>query len=377
MIENKKYFIAPINSSKAFQFVSYWHYSGKGTKKAKLNLGVFRKEDGLLIGVLQWGTSANENINLSKYVKEEINRDEYLELNRFCMADSEGRNSESQAISLGIKWIKQNRPDIRLLISYAGRVEGNYGYIYQATNWEYLGHFVSFGFWLLDGKEHHQIGMWNIYKKQCDQLKPFKEAICELYNSVVQIWSKQFIYIQRLDNKLTPATELLPYPKPDTELQIITRKEVYKDEPFEVVEKVLEEPKFYYDPDELLFTRRTLYRQGALKRQVVAIYDQYGEFEDVASSITDAARKLNITTTSITKALKSGKLSCSYFFRYMDESDTYPDRIEIPWLAEIDGIRFLKQIEIANYCGVSKQAVSQAYKRQSKMINGFEVIWNI
>ena len=83
MIENKKYFIAPINSSKAFQFVSYWHYSGKGTKKAKLNLGVFRKEDGLLIGVLQWGTSANENINLSKYVKEEINRDEYLELNKF------------------------------------------------------------------------------------------------------------------------------------------------------------------------------------------------------------------------------------------------------------------------------------------------------
>ena len=97
----------------------------------------------------------------------------------------------------------------------------------------------------------------------------------------------------------------------------------------------------------------------------------------MASSITDAARKLNVTTTSITKALKSGKLSCSYFFRYMDESDTYPDRIEIPWLAEIDGIRFLKQIEIANYCGVSKQAVSQACKRQSKMINGFEVIWNI
>ena len=30
--------------------------------------------------------------------------------------------------------------------SSAGRKEGNYGYIYQATNWEYLGYFISPGF---------------------------------------------------------------------------------------------------------------------------------------------------------------------------------------------------------------------------------------
>ena len=30
-------------------------------------------------------------------------------------------------------------PEIRLLVSYAGRKEGNYGYIYQATNWLYTG----------------------------------------------------------------------------------------------------------------------------------------------------------------------------------------------------------------------------------------------
>lgn len=71
------------------------------------------------------------------------------------MADSEGKNSESQAISLGIKWIKQNMPEIRLLVSYAGRKEGNYGYIYQATNWLYLGYFISNGFWIMDGREYH------------------------------------------------------------------------------------------------------------------------------------------------------------------------------------------------------------------------------
>ena len=114
MIENKRYFIDQINSSKSYQFTSAWHYSGVGFKKAILNLGVFRKEDNLLVGVLQWGCSFQEKIRLDRYVKEPIEKIEYLELNRFCMADSEGKNSESQAIALGIKWIKKYRPNVRL-----------------------------------------------------------------------------------------------------------------------------------------------------------------------------------------------------------------------------------------------------------------------
>ena len=165
MIENKKYFIDQINSSKANKFTEVYHYSGVGFKAAKINLGVFRKEDNLLVGVLQWGCSYAVNIKLNRYVKDSINTDEYLELNRFCMADSEGENSESQAISLGIKWIKQNCPNIRLLVSYAGRKEGNYGYIYQATNWEYLGYFISNGFWLVDGEERHQVTLWYRHNK--------------------------------------------------------------------------------------------------------------------------------------------------------------------------------------------------------------------
>ena len=53
MIENKNYYIDQINSSKAYQFTSAYHYSGVGFKKAKINLGVFRKTDDVLVGVLQ------------------------------------------------------------------------------------------------------------------------------------------------------------------------------------------------------------------------------------------------------------------------------------------------------------------------------------
>ena len=72
-----------------------YHYSGVGFKKAILNLGVFRNEDSKLVGVLQLGCSYQEKIRLDRYVKEDISKNEYLELNRFCMADSEGKNSES------------------------------------------------------------------------------------------------------------------------------------------------------------------------------------------------------------------------------------------------------------------------------------------
>ena len=160
IVRNKKYYVKQLNSSKANKMTELYHYSGVGFKKSKLNLGVYRNEDRKLVGVMQWGCSFQEGILLERYVKEPITIDEYLELNRFSMADSEGKNSESQAISLGIKWIKTFRKDIRLLVSYAGRKEGNYGYIYQATNWEYLGYFVSKGFWFLDGEERHLLTLW-------------------------------------------------------------------------------------------------------------------------------------------------------------------------------------------------------------------------
>lgn len=91
MIESKDYYIDLINSSKANKMTALYHYSGVGFKKAKINQGIYRKSDNLLVGVLQWGCSAQEGIRLDRYVKESITKDEYLELNRFCMADSEGK----------------------------------------------------------------------------------------------------------------------------------------------------------------------------------------------------------------------------------------------------------------------------------------------
>ena len=72
LLNSKHYYIDLINSSKAYQFTSMYHYSGVGFKKATLNQGIFRKTDNMLVGVLQWRCSAQSKIKLSRYVKEPI-----------------------------------------------------------------------------------------------------------------------------------------------------------------------------------------------------------------------------------------------------------------------------------------------------------------
>ena len=376
MLESKHYYVDLINSTKAYKFTSYYHYSGVGFKKAKINQGIFRKTDNLLVGVLQWGVSAQEGIRLDRYVQEPITKNEYLELNRFSMADSEGKNAESEAISLGIKWIKQNRPEIKLLVSYAGRKEGNYGYIYQATNWEYLGYFISSGFWLIDGRERHQITLWYHHTRYGTEGTPFTQSICDLFHDVRQTWTKQFIYIQRLDKTLTRASELLPYPKPSNEFPICTRIQIHQEDN-EYINKVCEReqeiPQYYYEPETWLFVKEL--RENAGK--VIGVYNAEGELELVTPTMTEASTYTGASVSAISNAVKSGKPTKTYYFRKYKKDETPVEQIDIICICEIDGSKFNTQIDIANYCGVSKQSVSMSVQNKSKEINGRQIVWNL
>lgn len=378
MIENKKYYIDLINSSKAYQFTSSYHYSGVGFKKAILNEGIYRKKDNKLVGVLQWGCSFQDAIRLDRYVKDKINKEEYLELNRFCMADEEGKNSESQAISLGIKWIEQNRPDIRLLVSYAGRKEGNYGYIYQATNWEYLGYFISNGFWLVDGEERHQITLWYRHSKYGNPNLTMPEDLCNMYSDVRQTWTKQFIYVKRLDKTLTLASPILPYPKPSNEFPIQIKEKIYKEN-----KNLLDTKKnncknikdFYYEKDTNLFTRQTLIRRGEIiskKDNQIAMYNLAGVLEKTFLSVSQAENNI-YKASGIRNSLKTNKRYKDKFFRYYIAEPE--EEIDTPFVCIVDEIPFYNLITAAQYLGVTKQAVQQSRARKGKKINGKEVIW--
>ena len=325
---------------------------------------------------MQWGCSAQEGVRLDRYVKEPITKDQYYELNRFCMADSEGRNSESQAISLGIKWIKRYHPHIKLLVSYAGRKEGNVGYIYQATNWEYLGYFISPGFWIIDGREYHQLTLWYYYNRSDYTDLPFHDALCKMYNQVIQTWTKQFIYIQRLDPTLTLASEILPYPKV-TDGPITVKTKVYKesDQTF-TYERAGEQPEYYYDPNELLFTRRKLIRDGVIKTNKdyqIASYDAYGNLIEVKNAASEYAPTYG--GSSIKKACDENRFYKDRYFMRILKDDPIPDTIDVPVYCIVDEIPFISMAEAGRYLGITRQAVSVARQRKSKTIGGKDVIW--
>lgn len=378
IVRNKKYYVKQLNSSKANKMTELYHYSGVGFKKSKLNLGVYRNEDRKLVGVMQWGCSFQEGILLERYVKEPITIDEYLELNRFSMADSEGKNSESQAISLGIKWIKTFRKDIRLLVSYAGRKEGNYGYIYQATNWEYLGYFVSKGFWFLDGEERHLLTLWARFSNRKTNVElGFTDWLCAEYSDVRETKTKQFIYITRLDKKLTPTTPPMEYPKPSNEFPIKVDEKIWiqNDEVFNSYTKQERTHVEYYDEgEEPLFSRAVLIKRGEIvprSRRKVAMYDIGGNFLQYFNSIDEAVTEEYIKQ-GISMSINSGKKYKGRYFRYYNGNE---EAIEVPIICRIDGIAFGVASDIARYTSVSKQAVSAARKRKQSSIGGRDVEW--
>jgi hypothetical protein len=57
------------------------------------------------------------------------------ELARLYLLDEVPQNAETWLIAQSVKWIKQNRPEVCNLVSYADPSAGHSGTIYRAANW--------------------------------------------------------------------------------------------------------------------------------------------------------------------------------------------------------------------------------------------------
>lgn len=122
--------IKPIAKSVADQIVKRYHYSGKVVQNSSLNFGVVYQ--GKLYGAMQFGSPMDKS-KILPLVKD-TKWNDMLELNRMAFSDVLPRNSEIRAISLAIKWIKQNAPNIEWIISFADGTQCGHGTIYQAAN---------------------------------------------------------------------------------------------------------------------------------------------------------------------------------------------------------------------------------------------------
>ena len=82
----------------------------------------------------------------------------FLELNRMWLDDKAGRNSESQAISCSIKYIKHRYPRVKWIQSFADERCHCFGIVYQAASFKYYGEHTNV-FWELDGEFYHNVNM--------------------------------------------------------------------------------------------------------------------------------------------------------------------------------------------------------------------------
>lgn len=129
-----------IPSKIANEFVKKHHYSKSFVQNSTLHFGCFL--DDKLHGVLQYGNSIDKRntigfVDTGMTINEGWNS--FLELNRLAFDDYLPKYSESRCISISIRLIKKNAPQIKWLLSYADGTQCGDGAIYRATGFNLCG----------------------------------------------------------------------------------------------------------------------------------------------------------------------------------------------------------------------------------------------
>jgi hypothetical protein len=138
----KEIIVKVIPSKIANEFVKKHHYSGKVVPNSTLHFGCFL--DDKLHGVMQYESPFMKTKVLP--LVEPQNWNGMLELNRMAFDDYLPKYSESRCISISIKLIKKNAPQIKWILSFADGTQCGDGTIYRAS-----------GFVLTSVKENNSI----------------------------------------------------------------------------------------------------------------------------------------------------------------------------------------------------------------------------
>ena len=88
------------------------------------------------MGVAVYGFPVGRQV--VKSISPILENENVLELTRLWVAESEGKNTESYFLGRTFSWLKNNAPNVWILISYSDPMVEHVGIIYQATNSAFL-----------------------------------------------------------------------------------------------------------------------------------------------------------------------------------------------------------------------------------------------
>lgn len=108
-----------------------WHYSECLPAGKLVKVGVWESEK--FIGVVLFSRGANNNLG-SPYQLEQT---QVCELTRIAMTSH--KTPVSRIVSITMKFLQKNSPNLHLIVSYADPMQGHHGGVYQAGGWVYVG----------------------------------------------------------------------------------------------------------------------------------------------------------------------------------------------------------------------------------------------
>lgn len=132
-----------IDKYTATDFVQKYHYSKILPRITKHYIGVY--DGDRLVGAitLGWGTQPLQTIKKIFY-KHDVTSKDYLEIGKMCFLPEFNGDKRfgSTVLKLLVKWCKENT-DCLFLYTLADGIMGKCGYVYQASNFTYIGKFKT------------------------------------------------------------------------------------------------------------------------------------------------------------------------------------------------------------------------------------------
>lgn len=182
----------------------HWHYSKCIPSFKRLKVGAW--ENDIFIGVVMFGQGATP-----EYGKRfNIPITQVCELTRVALSKHDC--STSRILSIALKFLKKQCPDIRVIISFADTSRGHHGGIYQATNWIYDGSVSTHGY-RVNGKIEHPKTLHSRYGKGGQSIPWLRQYVDKNAERVVAAIKHR--YLMPLDPemraKIAPLAK--PYPK--------------------------------------------------------------------------------------------------------------------------------------------------------------------
>ena len=135
--------VKQINKDDAVSFIQKYHYSKIMPRLTKIYLGIFVSDELSGVVTLGWGTQPLKTIKKIFY-KHQFTTNDYYEIGKMCFLPkyNNDKNFGSRVLHCVIVWLRRASTKL-FLYTLADGIMGKCGYVYQASNFRYLGSFAT------------------------------------------------------------------------------------------------------------------------------------------------------------------------------------------------------------------------------------------